>query len=169
MISEYLKKKNLPKPVLTKDSYLPFPNNSYQTALSMRVVWHILKKDEREKFIAELMRVASKDVITNFTNLKRMENRLIRMITSLFTRIYPQGYEVYRKTHFFDLKELNKRFTSRGAQIQEATPLDTIIPIWLNTFPEKVATKLFPFVLWLDKLAAKVIPPTRYLLRISKK
>ena len=168
MISEYLKKKTLPKPVLTKDSLLPFPNNSYQTAVSIRVVWHILKKEERERFIFELIRVASEGIVADFTNRKRIENRLIRMLTTLFTIIYPQGYKVHGETHFFDLKKLKRHFTSKGVIIQDSTPLDTIIPIWLNILPEKVANRLFPLVLGLDRLSAKVIPPTRYLLRISK-
>ena len=169
MLSEFAKKKGLPKPVLTKDSILPFPKNSYKAAVSLRVVWHILNKVEREKFIFELIRVTSGDIIVDFTNRDRVKNKFIRLIITIFTRAFPQGYGVYEDTYFFDIRDLGKFLEKKGLKIQKTIPMDTITPVWLNLLSEKAATNLFPIILKIDRLSAKIIPPTRYLLRISKK
>ncbi len=167
MLAEFVKKKDLPKPILTKGSSLPFPKKSYQTIVSIRVIWHILDK-ERNKLLTELFRVSSKDIIADFTNQERVKNRIIKALTFIFTKIFPQNYKVYEETYFFDMKQLERFLVGKEAKIEKSIPLDTIIPVWLDLLPENFARRLYPFLFNLDRLAAKILPPTRYLLKISK-
>jgi ubiquinone/menaquinone biosynthesis C-methylase UbiE len=168
MLTEFKKKKGLPSPILTKGSLLPFPSRSFPAVVSMRVIWHILDEKERNKFLEEAIRVSSKDVIIDLANISRSKNILVKTLVSLYTKFFPQGYNVYSETFFFNLKEFKKLQTDKGLKIEKSVPLDIIIPIWLNLLPENLAKAVFPTVFEIDKISAKIIPPTRYLLRISK-
>ncbi|OGY24519.1 MAG: hypothetical protein A2Y57_01285 [Candidatus Woykebacteria bacterium RBG_13_40_7b] len=166
MLSHYIKKEGLPKPILINGSSLPFPENSYPTIVSIRVLWHILKKRERSKLISELLRVSSQDIIADFTNQERLKNKLTGTLTSLLSFLFQQRYK--DQIYFFNLSEVERSLATKQAKIEKAVPLDTFIPIWLNILPERIAKKLYPTVFKLDKFLAKIIPPTRYLLKISK-
>lgn len=71
MIKEYLKKTGLPKPILIKKGRLPFSNNSFDTVVATRVIWHITDKKEWEKFFHEAVRVTKKDILMDFAMVKR--------------------------------------------------------------------------------------------------
>lgn len=65
MISQF--PKSLPKPILLKSNKLPFKNNSFDTVLSMRVIWHIKDNKLREKFFSEAVRVTKNNIIMDFS------------------------------------------------------------------------------------------------------
>lgn len=153
MLAQYRQKPGLSKPQLANATHLPFPDKSFHTAISIRVIWHLLSSNERENMLAEMARVSSSFVILDITNKKR------------WPKIYLNLQR--HKTYFFTWKEfvnLSKKYSLR---IEEKIPLDTLTPFWLNFIPQRLAMTLFPLIYRADLLLAKLIPPGRYLLKLK--
>ena len=151
MLREFRKKKNLPEPIRTSGSKLPFKKSEFKTVLALRVLWH-LPPDENEKLISEMSRVSSQFLILDIVNKKRFLAKIL---------IGPNTYPSVLK----DFLALHRK---NGWRAESILPLDVSLPIWLNLIPQKLAEKLFPFLYKLDLALAKIIPPGRYLLKLEK-
>lgn len=153
MLAQYQQKAGLPKPQLTDATQLPFPDGSFPTVFSLRVIWHFGNKEDREKMFSEATRVSSNSIILDITNRKRWPK--------IYRDRYPNEY-------FFTWEEFVDLCKEFSLKIEEGIPLDTVAPFWLNFFPSKLAPALFPIVYRVDLLLAKLIPPGRYLVKLSK-
>lgn len=152
MLTQYEQKPGLPKPQLADATRLPFPDDSFPTAFSLRVIWHLPRKDI-DKAASEVARVSSSLVILDVTNKKR----------------WPKIYRDHHlNDYFFAWEEFIDLCQRYGLKVEERIPLDTLVPFWLNFFPSKLATALFPLIYRSDLLLAKLIPPGRYLVKLSK-
>lgn len=67
MLGEYAKDLSLPKPILIKDSRLPFANESYDAVVAFRVIWHINDSHKREILFEEARRVTKKYILMDLT------------------------------------------------------------------------------------------------------
>jgi ubiquinone/menaquinone biosynthesis C-methylase UbiE len=152
MLDQYKQKSGLPKPQLANATKLPFSNNSFPITFSLRVIWHLAKNDVNKMF-SEAIRVSSNLIILDISNKKRWPK--------IYRRLYPNDY-------FFTWKEFTNLCKKSDIKIEERFPLDTLAPFWLNLFPSKLATNLFPLIYKADLLLAKLIPPGRYLVKMAK-
>ncbi|MFV1917770.1 MAG: methyltransferase domain-containing protein, partial [Patescibacteria group bacterium] len=152
MLEQYKKKKGLPKALLLKNSQFPFKDSSFEVVLSVRVFWHINHRKERGKFLQEAARTTSKFVILDIVNRQRFLGKLL----------------INRQTYSTTLFEFKARVRKYGLNIDSVIPLDVCLPVWLNLLPRRTSTKLFPLLYQLDLTLAKLIPPGRYLLKLSK-
>lgn len=153
MLAQYKQEPGLPKPQLADATQLPFPDNSFPTVFSLRVIWHLLNKEDRKKLLSEAARVSSSLVILDITNKKR------------WPRIYRDRHR--DDTYFFTWEEFADLCKKYNLRIEERIPLDTLAPFWLNFLPFKLATALFSLIYRADLLLAKLIPPARYLVRLN--
>ncbi len=152
MLNQYQQKPGLPKPRLASATQLPFPDNSFPIVFSLRVIWHLPRKDALQMF-AELARVATDFIILDITNKKRWPK--------IYRDRYPNEY-------FFAWEEFTDLCQKFNLKIEERLPLDTLAPLWLNFFPFRLARNWFPLVYKVDLWLAKFIPPGRYLIRLKK-
>jgi ubiquinone/menaquinone biosynthesis C-methylase UbiE len=152
MLAQYQQKKGLPKPQLVNATRLPFPDNSFPTILSLRVIWH-LPKEDIDKMFAEVARVSSNFIILDITNKKRWPK--------IYRDRYPNEY-------FFTWKEFAALCQKCNLKIEKRILLDTLAPFWLNFLPSKIATALFPLIYKADLWLSKFIPPGRYLIKLRK-
>lgn len=153
MLVQYKQKPGLPKPQLTNATQLPFPDNSFPTVFSLRVIWHLGNKEDREKMFSEAIRVSSNLIILDITNKKRWPK--------IYRDRYPNEY-------FFTWKEFIELCKESNLKIEARIPLDALAPFWLNFFPSNLATAFFPLIYRTDLLLAKLIPPGRYLVKLVK-
>ncbi|MBU3956888.1 glycosyltransferase [Patescibacteria group bacterium] len=152
MLAQYRQKPGLPKPQLADTTQLSFLDNSFPIVLSLRVIWHLPKEDIAKMF-SEVARVSSNLVILDITNKKR----------------WPKIYlNLQQHTYFFTWEEFVDLCKDSNLKIEERIPLDTLAPFWLNFLPSKLAITLFPLIYKADLLLAKLIPPGRYLVKLSK-
>ena len=151
MLGQYRQKKTLPKPQLAEATQLPFEDDSFSLVCSLRVIWHLPKK-KIGQMLAEAARVSSQTVILDITNKKRWPK--------IYRDRYPHEY-------FFTWEEFTQLTKHSKLRVDQRIPLDTLAPFWLNLLPQKLATNLFPLVYRLDLLSAKIIPPGRYLVKLS--
>ncbi|MFC1711399.1 methyltransferase domain-containing protein [Patescibacteria group bacterium] len=93
MLRQFRQKKGLPKPILLKNKRLPFADNQFEHVISLRVIWHILEKKERELFFSEAVRVAKTNVIMDFS-IKNMGLNFL----------FKNGWQVNKK----ELKKITK-------------------------------------------------------------
>lgn len=163
MLAEFKKKKGLPKPILIKEAVLPFSDNQFDRVIAVRVIWHIVERKEREKFLEEAIRVAKKSVILDFTNDKRYKKPLIRFVLQ---KLNPSFFE---NSYFFSLKEIEKLAAKHKAKVEELIPLDVLTPLWLNLLPSCLARSSFPVISRLEDAIAKILPPGRFVVKISLK
>lgn len=151
MLNQYKQKPGLPKPQLASATQLSFSNNSFPIVFSLRVIWHLTKNDI-DKMLSEAARVSSNFVILDIVNKKRWPK--------IYRSLYPNEY-------FFTLKEFTDLSKKSNLKIEEKIPLDTLAPVWLNLFPSRLATALFPLLYKVDLWLANIIPPGRYLTKLS--
>lgn len=152
MLAQYKKKAGLPKPKLLKTPKLPYKDGSFPAVISIRVFWHIRNTKEREIFLKEMARVSSSLVLLDIVNKQRFLGKIL----------------INRETYATRLSEFEALSDKYGLSIDTIIPLDICLPFWLNLIPQALATKLFPPLYRLDLILAKLIPPGRYLLKLSK-
>lgn len=152
MLNQYKQKAGLPKPQLADATKLPFKNNSFPLVFSLRVIWHLSRKDI-DKMFSETARVSSNLVILDISNRKR------------WPKIYRHRYS---NDYFFTWKEFTNLCKKSNLKIEKRLPLDTLAPFWLNLLPARLATNLFPLIYKADLLLASFIPPGRYLVKLVK-
>jgi len=153
MLAEFKKRKGLPKPTLIKDGTLPFSNGQFDHAVAIRVIWHLLNKEDREEMLSEMARVSSSLVVLDITNKKR------------WPKIYRDRHR--SDTYFFTWEEFADLCKKSNLRMEGKIPLDTLAPFWLNFLPSKLATNLSPLIYKADLWLAKLIPPGRYLAKLS--
>jgi len=152
MVDEYQKKAGLPKARLADATHLPFSDNSFPIVLSLRLIWHLGKKDI-DKMFSEAARVSSDLVILDISNKKRWPK--------IYRRLHPSDY-------FFDFKEFARLCKKENLKIEAKIPLDTLIPFWFNFLPSRLKISLFPLVYRADLMLGRFIPPGRYLVKLKK-
>lgn len=160
MLHEFKKKKELPKPILIKGAVLPFSDDQFDYVIAIRVIWHIMGKREREKFLEEAVRVAKKSVVLDFTSDKRYKNPLLKPVLQ---RLQPSFFE---NSYFFSLEEIKELTTAFEAKVEKLIPLDVLTPLWLNLLPSRLAKPLFPILSHSEKIVARILPPGRFMVKI---
>lgn len=162
MLTELRKKKDLPKPLLIQKDTLPFRKQQFDQTIAIRVIWHIMHKTKRELFLQEAIRVSKKSVIMDFTNKNKYTHPLMRF---LLAKIAPS---FFLTSYYFPFEEIYSLARKNNTTIVTSIPLEVLPLFWLNSIPRNIAIFLFPLLARLETVAARVIQPGRFLIKLEK-
>jgi len=168
MLKQYRNKKLLPKPKLTDATKLPFKNEEFSHILAIRVIWHLLKKSDRENMIKECSRVSSNYITLDIANKKRLENPIFKFLVRIYFKLFPRKFPIPKKDYYYSLGQFENLCQKNKLMIKKVIPLNSLTPVWINFLPFKIARSIFPILRFFDILFAPIIPPYRYMLKLKK-
>lgn len=168
MLNQYLQKKDLPKPKFADATKLPFKNGEFSYILAIRVIWHLLKKKDRENMIKECSRVSSNYIILDIANKNRLENPIFKFLVRIYFKLFPRKFPIPKKDYYYSLEQFEILCKKNNLKIIKKTPLNSLTPVWVNFLPYKIARGLFPILRFFDILFASIVPPYRYMVKLKK-
>lgn len=168
MLKFYRKKNLLPDPIKISGENLSFKNRRFSLVISIRVLWHVRDKAMQERFIKEICRVCSNEIVLDITNKNRYKNPLLRIPARLCAFVFKIPFN-FEQTYLFDIFEFGKLIKKQGFEISEKIPLEVTTPFWLNLLGKKKARKIFPWLYQLDIKLSPFIAPGRFMLRLTRK
>jgi len=103
-------------------SFLPFPNNSFDWAISVATYHHIKGREEREKAFVELKRVLKPEGEAFLTVWNHGQPRFWLKSKEQQVPWRLKGETVYRYYHLFSYGELRKLLSKAGLKIINISP-----------------------------------------------
>lgn len=164
MLEQYKLKPLLPSPIWGDGRAIPIASSSVDAAYSIRVVWHLPTRIDYERFVFELARISTGVVVLDVANAERWNNPILKLVTGLVFLFRPKDRHSHATTQLLSPLEFDEIATRCANRVLKKIPLDVLSPIWLNILPEIAATPTFQAIRRLELLAAKWIPPGRYLI-----
>ena len=109
--------------LITADAlFLPFPNNTFDWAISVATYHHIKGREEREKAFTELKRVLKPEGEAFLTVWNHGQPRFWLKSKEQQVPWRLKGETVYRYYHFFSYGELRKLLSKAGLKIIAMSP-----------------------------------------------
>lgn len=167
MLEQFVRKPVLPEPLRADGTALPFRDDSFEGAYSLRVVWHLPSPYLMEQMLSEMARVAARTVILDIANEQRWNHPLIRIVAGVFFAFRPHDRRSHRSSLLLTLHDFTVLAQESGLRLERSVPLDVLSPIWLNLLPSRFAGALFPVLRRLELVLWKVIPPGRFLVSLA--
>jgi len=168
MLREFTTKPTLPGPVRADALALPFDGSLFAGVFSLRVIWHLSAPGQAERMLDECARVSAGFIVIDVTNERRWRHPLVRPIAALYHRVRPVQLSAHRTSRLFALNELEQLAMQRGLRLERVRPLDVMSPIWLRVMPSAIARTLFRILARLELIMSSLIPPGRFLIRLTK-
>ena len=168
MLDRYLTKPLLPAPVRASGLDLPFPSGEFEGAISLRVIWHLKGGKQFKRMSNEMFRVASHFVVIDLANAERWQHPILSKAAEIYFRLSPSNRDAHRTSQFHSVGHLERLAASSDYEISQIVPLDVGSPIWLNLLPQFLANALHPLVYRIELEMAKLVPPGRLLVRLTK-
>lgn len=163
MLKQYKLKPLLPTPIWGDGRAIPIASSSVEAAYSIRVVWHLPTRADYERFVFELARISASTVVLDVANAERWNNLIFKLVSNAIYLFRPMDRRSHALTRLLSPLEFEELASRCSKRVVNKIPLDVLSPIWLNLLPESVATRAFQVIRRLELLAAKVLPPGRYL------
>lgn len=168
MVSQYVQKPYLPRPIIADGTALPFSNSSFQGVFSMRVIWHLPSMNHLERMLSELARVSSNLVVVDIANRQRWRHALLRPFMAIYFRLRPSERSAHESSRLLTLNRFETLSDPLGLRLERIRPLDVLSPIWLKLLPKGAARALNPILFRLEGILWKAIPPGRLLIKLVR-
>jgi len=167
MLGQYVRKPFLPEPLRADGTTLPFRNDCFEGAYSLRVVWHLSSSRLLEQMLSEMARVSNRMVIFDIANEQRWGHPLIRNVARVFYAFRPLDRRSHKSSLFITLHDFTELAQEFGLRVERSVPLDVLSPIWLNLLPSRIARAIFPTLRRLEMALFNAIPPGRFLVSLT--
>jgi ubiquinone/menaquinone biosynthesis C-methylase UbiE len=168
MLKQYVAKSSLPPPVNANGIALPFSEGCFNGSCSLRVIWHLPTWNNFDEMLMEMARVSSTFVIVDVANERKWNHPLIRPLAAIYFAIFPQQGYAHKTSRLLTLEQFTQLTEKFGLSIDRVLPLDVLSPIWLRLLPTAITRHLYPMLYRLELAMSKLIPPGRWLVRLTK-
>jgi len=168
MLKQYVAKSSLPQPVNANGIALPFSEGCFNGSCSLRVIWHLPTWNNFNEMLMEMARVSSSFVIVDVANERKWNHPLIRPLAAVYFAIFPQQGYSHKTSRLLTLEQFTQLTKKFGLSIDRVLPLDVLSPIWLRLLPTAITRHLYPMLYRLEVAMSKLIPPGRWLVRLTK-
>jgi ubiquinone/menaquinone biosynthesis C-methylase UbiE len=168
MLEQFRKKPNLPNPITADGIALPFGEASFESVYSLRVIWHLSTLQQIEQMLIELARVTHSFLILDITNKQRWQNPVIRFFIRIYFSIRSHEHQAHLSSHLFSFSQFSEMTEAVNLYIDKILPLDVLSPVWLKLLPTRIALSLFRYIFYIEKHLWKIIPPGRFIIRLTK-
>jgi len=156
-------KKYLPKPeIITDSSALPYKKNSFSHIVSLRVIWHIMKKSQRDDFFSEAIRVSKNTILIDFTNKRKYQSPFIKIILGA---LYPDFFDI---SYYYTWQEIEVLARKYNLKIEKVFYLEVLPPFIFFFIPRGLVKIAFPFYSNLEKTLSALLQPGRFLIQFKK-
>jgi glycosyltransferase involved in cell wall biosynthesis len=168
MLHEFRKKTDLPNPIRADGMSLPFAANVVEGVFSLRVIWHLPTLRHLEQIVEEMARISMDYVILDISNERRWRHPLLRPLIAIYFRFNPRELSKHETSILLTIERFTYLVEQMGLQVDHILALDVLSPIWLKPLPLGFAKLFYPIIFHLESIFSVIIPPGRYLIRLTK-